>query len=191
MITSLVIAIVCFLIGVITAARVKHVAAVATSTINTVAADVADQYNAYNEYLHCILLPTVATVAAVAMATVRAGAADVVTHVAADVWGMIEVFTSVIELLVEASTYDLAEPTSMYSLNVAAGSGEFAAGEYLVRDNGQWRNVTLTAYARALMGTSADVIALQPATVVNASGSYRAWHVAVPEFGLVPFAPIA
>lgn len=93
--------------------------------------------------------------------------------------------------LVIAMAEDLTEPTSIYSLSVAAGSGEYAAGEYLVRDNGAWRNVYLTVHARALMGSSADVIALAPATVVNASGSSRVWTVAVPEFGLVPFAPIA
>lgn len=172
-----------FVLGVIAANRIK-----------TVAADVADQCNAYNEYLHCILLPTVANVATSTIKTVAAVAtstinlvtvctAVVITRialdVAADVYGMIEVFTSMIDGLVEMASYDLSEQTSTYSLNVAAGTSAYSSGEYLVRDNGQWRNVYLSAYARALIGTSADVIALQPATVLDAAGTTRVWTVSL------------
>ena len=128
---------------------------------------------------------------AVAVATIRAGAAELVAvfnwYVAIGKT-VAAVATSIIDGLVIAMTEDLPD-TSTYSLNVAAGSGEYVAGEYLVRDNGAWRNVYLTVHARALMGESADVIALQPATVHDASGTSSTRHVSVPVFGLVPFAP--
>ncbi len=85
---------------------------------------------------------------------------------------------SVSYTVVDAASYALPD-TSIYNLTVAADSAEYAAGMYLLRDNGKWSSVYLTQHARALMGDSADVVALSPARVVDAAGTSHVWHVAI------------
>lgn len=83
---------------------------------------------------------------------------------------------SVSYTVVDAATYELPD-TSIYSLTVAESSAEYVAGMYLLRDNGKWSSVYLTRHARALMGDSADVVALSPARVVDAAGTTNVWHL--------------
>ena len=145
------------------------------------------------------VLPTVATATATATATYN----DLLVIQQIKAFGFRATFNAYIEVLVSpvtnrfragavavtgiverldglviASASDLPD-TSMYALNVLTGSVEYRAGEYLVRDNGAWRNVFLTVHARALMGHSSDVIELSPATVADASGSFKSWHLSV------------
>jgi hypothetical protein len=184
MLTSLLItvfALIAYVIGVMTSTRAKHVAAVATATYNDLL--IVQQVNVFGaRYVFSAYVEVYAAMfmhaVAVAMARVKTAVATVAADVAADVYGIIDVVTSIIDALIELATYDLPD-TSTYALNVAAGSEVYSAGEYLVRDNGAWRNVYLTQHARSLMGDSADVIALSPATVTDASGSARVWTVSI------------
>jgi hypothetical protein len=78
-------------------------------------------------------------------------------------------------------THDLPA-TSIYDLNVSVDGTNpalYCAGEYLVRDNGAWRNVYLTGFARGLMGINANIRVLNPATLHTSDSVIRTWHVAI------------
>lgn len=159
-------ALIWFVVGVMSARYVLPTVATATATATATYNDllVIQQIKAFgfratfNAYIEVLVSPVTNRF--------RAGAVAVT--------GIVERLDG----LVIASASDLPD-TSMYALNVLTGSVEYRAGEYLVRDNGAWRNVFLTVHARALMGHSSDVIELSPATVADASGSFKSWHLSV------------
>lgn len=145
-----------FVLGVMLAAQVRSFAAAASVQINRGAVVVADRFHATAEIFFCLVWPAIVT-----------AAGRMLTAVQASIDSVIELFTS-----------ELPE-TSFYHLAVNSDSAQYSAGEYLIRDNSAWRNVYLTAHARALMGDSADVIALSPASVHDANGAARVWHIAI------------
>ena len=174
-------ALIWFVVGVMSARYVLPTVATATATATATYNDllVIQQIKAFgfratfNAYIEVLVSPVTNRFragAAVAMSHIKTVAATVAAHVRS--------FIERLDGLVIATACDLPD-TSMYALSVLTGSVEYRAGEYLVRDNGAWRNVFLTVHARALMGHSSDVIELSPATVADASGSFKSWHLSV------------
>jgi hypothetical protein len=145
-----------FVLGVVVAAQVKQFAAVVKVQAIAAAELIVEHFHAFVEVFFCLILPSIS-----------AAAGRMVTAVQIEIDGVVDLLT------------DELPSTSTYHLTVTSESTEYTAGEYLLRDNGVWRNVYLTVHARALMGNSADVIALSSAAVHDSNGVSRVWHLAV------------
>ncbi len=152
-----------FFLGVIASTLVKSAVATVSTSVNT----------SYNDLL------IVQTIKAYGARNTFNAYVDVLSqYIKSAVAEVRKKTQSVTDAIVDAATYELAD-TSIYNLTVAADSAEYAAGMYLLRDNGKWSSVYLTQHARALMGDSADVVALSPARVVDAAGTSHVWHVSI------------